>query len=455
MLAVHNPHTRRAFLTVGGLGLAAPGLFANPGSAAAKPTTGKSVIFLFMQGGPPQHETFDPKPDLPAEMRTVGGVVPTSIPGVHFGDALPNLAKHAHRLAVVRNFVTGTQHGGLKPVVSEATKGASLGAVYNGVAGAVRPDTGLPNAVVLWPKSVDPSAAGPRARFGQFDVTGPLNASLAPLTPGAGGQLEDGLKLRLDPDRLGDRRGLLAELDRAKFGLDAAGALDALDGQRRQAFEMVLKGVGAAFDVSKEDPKLVARYDTGRWNQPKLWGTKKNAPYYESHTKTVGKLLLLARRLCEAGCGQVTVNTEFNWDFHADGNNLDVAAGKKVVVEPFDHAVGAFIEDVEARGLSDKILLVCCGEMGRTPKINKNGGRDHWPNLAPLMLYGGGLTRGQVVGASDRDGAKPVGPPTRPENLLATVLNTLFDPGQLRLMPNLSRDLLGMVTATEKVPGVV
>ena len=149
----------------------------------------------------------------------------------------------------------------------------------------------------------------------------------------------------------------------------------------------------------------------------------------------------MARRLCEAGCGFVTIHSEFVWDFHADVNNVPITQGKKAVIEPFDHAVSAFIEDCEQRGLSDKILLVCCGEMGRTPKINKNGGRDHWPALAPLMLYGGGMTEGQVIGRSTRDGSKPDETPLEPNNLLATILRTLFDLEQAREVEGIPQDL--------------
>jgi uncharacterized protein (DUF1501 family) len=151
--------------------------------------------------------------------------------------------------------------------------------------------------------------------------------------------------------------------------------------------------------------------------------------------------MLLARRLCEAGCGFVTVTTNFVWDFHADENNATVQEGLRYVGAPFDRAVSAFIEDVESRGLGDKILLVACGEMGRSPKINKNGGRDHWGGLAPLLLYGGGLKMGQVVGESTRDAAEPKTAPVTPRHLLATIAHTLFDLGKLRVARNLPDEI--------------
>ena len=167
-----------------------------------------------------------------------------------------------------------------------------------------------------------------------------------------------------------------------------------------------------AFDLSKESPKTIARYDTAPLVRPenidKKWNNYNN---YVDNAKSLGKLMLLARRLCERGCGFVTVTTNFVWDMHADVNNAPVGGGDALHGPAVRPAVSAFLEDLEARGLSDKILLVCCGEMGRTPRINKNGGRDHWGNLGPLLLAGGGLKMGQVIGQST---ARPAGrPPIR------------------------------------------
>jgi hypothetical protein len=449
---------RRSYLKAAACGAAGFALSSGlPASAVASlsqaATTGKSVIFLFMQGGPSQFETFDPKPDISTEMRTVGESVATKIPGVQFGKAMSRLAGLADRLAVVRSYQTGTQHGGVEPITSASLQGASLGAVYGRVAGTTHPTTGVPSSANLWPIAVDSTQPGVRDRFGRFDLTGPLGPGYAPMAPGGAGTFQQNLQLRLPADRLGDRQQLLGQLDTARRAFDReSGPLDAL---RSQAFDMLIKGVSQAFDLGREDPKTLARYDTGHFYEPKLWGPKKNAPWYTAHQKTLGKLLLLARRLCEAGCGFININTEFVWDMHADGNNLDVKTGMDVVGLPFDHGVSAFIEDVEARGLSEKILLVCCGEMGRTPKINKNGGRDHWPQLAPLILYGGGLTRGQVIGQSNKDGGVPISKPCKPVNLLATITRTLFDVGQVRLLPGMAKEVVQMLGKLEETPGVL
>ena len=194
-----------------------------------------------------------------------------------------------------------------------------------------------------------------------------------------------------------------------------------------------------------------------RWSNKRSKAIDNTLLHYQdfvSHGKTIGKLLLLARRLCERGAGFVTVTTNFVWDMHgADTKNLSLENGMRHVAAPFDHAVSAFLEDVEARGLSDKILLVCCGEMGRTPKLNKNGGRDHWGNLGALMLAGGGLKMGQVIGQSTRNGGEPNSDPIHRSNLIASIVRTLFDMGQLRLVRGVSREVLQMGSA-EPIPGL-
>jgi uncharacterized protein (DUF1501 family) len=138
------------------------------------------------------------------------------------------------------------------------------------------------------------------------------------------------------------------------------------------------------------------------------------------------------------------VTTNFVWDMHSDVNNAPVEEGMRYMGPPLDHAVSAFLEDVEARGLSKKILLVVCGEMGRTPRLNKRGGRDHWGNLAPLLLAGGGLAMGRVIGQSDRNAGEPASEPVRIRNLVGTVLHRLFDVGKLRVVRGLPREITQM-----------
>jgi hypothetical protein len=371
--------------------------------------------------------------------------VPTRLPGVTFGGTFPRLAGLADRLAVVRSFATGDGNHDLKPLVGRDTFGANLGAHFAQVAGATHPETSLPTNALLFPRAVDPSTQPGTAAFGNFAAAGALGAGNAPFVVGGGGDLQDDMRLKVPLDRLEERRRLLAGLDEANRSLDAA-ARAGFDGARARAFRLILQGAGDAFDLSKEPAKVVARYDTAPLVRPEAIDKKwKNYHNYVDNARALGKLLLLARRLVERGAGFVTVTTNFVWDMHADVNNAPCAEGMRYMGLPFDHAVSAFIEDVEARGLSERVLLVCCGEMGRTPKVNKGGGRDHWGGLAPLLLYGGGLRTGQVIGQSDRSGGSPASAPVTNRHLIASVLHTLFDVPRLRLQAGLSRELAQMV----------
>jgi hypothetical protein len=440
--------SRRRFLTLGSLGLGGltlATLLAGRARANDTPSllTGRSVIFLFLQGGPSQFETFDPKPDLPEESRTVTGTVTTSLPGVLFGSTMARLAKLAHKLTVVRSFQTNNGDHNLYPLVGKDALNANLGAVYSRVAGATRPATGMPTSSVVFPDAVCNDVPKGKGR-GDIAATGSLGSAYAPFIPGAGGQLQKDMRLNLPRERLDDRRELLGQFDSLNKQLETAEEFRTLDALRKQALGVLLSGgVADALDLSKEDPKTVARYDTSGYARPDGWDkvSRGKAGFYTGHARAIGKQLLLARRLCEAGCGFVTIHDGYDgvWDMHADSNNLNVQDGMEAVGPSFDHAVAAFVEDVEARGLQDKILLVALGEMGRTPKLNKNGGRDHWARLAPLLLYGGGIPGGQVTGRSTRDGGEPATDPLTPQHLVSTVLEALFDVGRLRVVPTMTQ----------------
>jgi hypothetical protein len=243
------------------------------------------------------------------------------------------------------------------------------------------------------------------------------------------------MQLTVDPDRLDDRRHLLKYVDKWRALVDKNGASGSFGRFQSQAFETLSGGIGDAFDITNESPQTIERYDTSRLMDvrriSKRWN---NHQRYRDHVNSLGKLLLLARRLAERGAGFITVTTNFVWDMHADKNNATMTEGMGYVGVPFDHAVSAFIEDIEARGLREKVLLVCCGEMGRTPKISSKGGRDHWGGSAPLMLYGGGLKMGRVIGASTNDGGQPADNPVTIPNLYATIMESILDTTAVRSM---------------------
>lgn len=460
MLSITAGRTRREFLTVGSLGLGGLAMSSLLGSrsvqaAAAAPrlVTGKSVIFLFLQGGPSQHETFDPKEDAPEGIRTTTDVIDTSLPGVRFGARFPQLATLAHKLTVVRSFQSTNGGHNIKPIVSDASLNANIGSLYSRVVGSTRTDNGMPTNAVVFPEAACDDVLKGKAR-GDIASVGQLGSVYAPFIPGAGGQLQQNMRLNLSRDRFNGRTPLIAQLSSLSQQIDAAGELGMIDHLQRQAYQVLLTGgVADALDLDTENPKTIARYDTAQFADDRWRKARRGAQgMYEGHARAIGKQLLMARRLCEAGCGYVTIHDGYDgvWDMHGDGNNLGIVDGMEACGPALDHAVAAFIEDVEARGLSDKIMLVITGEMGRTPKVNKRGGRDHWANSTPLVLYGGGMPRGRVVGSSTRDGAEPAGDPLTPKHLVSTILHTLFDSGQLRLVPGLDQ----IAKLTEHAPVV-
>ncbi|MFP6884355.1 MAG: DUF1501 domain-containing protein [Roseibacillus sp.] len=455
-----SPHSRRAFLQIGGLGLGGLTLSQLLGWKAAAAQAGiplkdKSVVFLFMHGGPPQQETFDPKMEAPVEIRSSTGEVKTTIPGVTFGGTFQKLAKRAHQLAVVRSYTTGNGNHDIKPIVGKDSLHANLGALYARIAGANVPATGMPRNVALFPRAVDAASQERVKQFGDFLAHGTVGSACAPFAPGsAKNGLQGDMTMWMSRQRLEDRMYLLERIDGLKRALDD-GAAEGLGELQQQAVNMIMGGISEAFDLSREDPRTIARYDTAPLINPnsisKSWNNHKN---YRDHGQTLGKLMLMARRLCERGAGFVTVTTNFVWDFHSDKNNAGAAEGMDYCGIPFDHAVSAFLDDVHERGLSDRILLVCCGEMGRTPKLQKNGGRNHWGRLAPLMLAGGGLRMGQVIGQSSPDAGEPASDPVTNENLIGTIMHTLLDVGEVRLMENLPRDVHRVVTSARPIKGL-
>ncbi|MEQ9406181.1 MAG: DUF1501 domain-containing protein [Fuerstiella sp.] len=459
MLSVVNTRDsrRQAMLQIGSLGalsLAQRLAIADATGGRSDVLTGRSVIFLFLHGGPSQIETFDPKMSAPAEIRSATGELTTRTPGVTFGGTFPGLSQRSDRLTVVRSFTTGNGNHDIKPVVSGASLNASVGSIYSRVAGTNNPETGLPSNVTLFPRAVDAERQPANMNFGRFDSTGSLGTAFSPFVPGSGGPLQENMQLNLAADRLDDRRLLLTQLDGLKRRREQQ--LEGLDRFRQQAFDTIIGGAAEAFDLSQESEDLLRRYDTAGLVTPgqisRRW---KNYNNYVDNAKTLGKLLLLSRRLVERGCGFVTVTTNFVWDMHADVNNATVEEGMRYMGHPLDHALSAFVDDLQDRGLTDRVLLVCCGEMGRTPRINARGGRDHWGGLAPLLFFGGGTQPGAVIGQSTRDAGRPRTDPWSIDNLLATIFHSQFDIGRLRLEQSLPVDLIRTITGSRPIDGVL
>ncbi|GDY10143.1 hypothetical protein LBMAG52_36290 [Planctomycetia bacterium] len=404
--------SRREFMKVGALGLTGfglPSLLRQRAAAAAEGRSVKdtSVVWVWLGGGATHIETFDPKMSAPSEFRSVVGAASTNVPGIEIGGLFPKMAQRANEMAFVRSFahgnsghsggthfvMTGTDHpaadagaGPIKP---------SFGSIAARVRGSNHPTSGVPTFVRLSGLYADgPSWLGPA--YSPFDV---------------GGDARNNMNLKTDMTRLGDRRSLLTQVDRLDRSIDRKGLLDGVDQFESQAFRLILSRAKEAFDLTREDPRLRDKYN--------LAGTN------------FGDQLLMARRLCEAGCGFVTLNyanSAQGWDMHGDpAQPATLSIGKQLeqACPPMDHAISVFLEDVAQRGLSEKILLVVTGEFGRTPRVNGHNGRDHWGPLCTLAMAGGGLKMGQVVGESSPKAEVPKSTPIQPKHLMATIFHVL------------------------------
>lgn len=459
MLTLVDQCSRRELLRIGAAAAgsqALPGLLAGQGTSLNKSLRNRSVVVLNLQGGPTQFETFDPKPDAPPEIRSITGDVPTSLPGVAFGGSFPQLAKLADRMAVVRSYRHGiSSHGpaAMHVMAGGNPTGAMMGALFARVAGLTDSVSGMPNNALVTPPGMGPEYKGLYVSVDRVSQTGTLAPAYRPFDPSAGGEIIENMQLNVQGDRLGDRKTLLNRLDQLRRKLDDSGRIESAGQFQQQAFEVLARGVADAFDLSKEDPGLIERYDT-RSFEPTESVKKRNAYAKQFSPVALGKQMLLARRLCEAGCGFVTV-TCGGWDMHGGGKEFTMADGLATLTPAVDKAVSAFIEDLQRRGLTESILLVITGEFGRTPKINKNGGRDHWGNLCTLAFVGGGLRMGQIVGRSDRTASEPDSDPVTSSNVLATIMHTLFDVGALRLQTGIPKDIERIITGSEPIRELV
>ena len=395
--------TRRDFLQVGALGLGALGLpdlmeAQAQGQSAGNPT---SVVWLWLGGGPTHVETFDPKMTAPAEYRSTTGQVTTNLPGVSLGGHFEKMAQVADKMAFVRSFAhTNSGHSGGTHFVmtgynhppadqGQAQIRPSMGSIVSKVRGSNDRETGMPTYV----------------RLNGIYADGPsfLGTASAPFDPN--GAAKKNMTLQTNLERLSDRRSLLSGLDNLKRNVDSSGLMEGLDAFEKQAFSLVLGRAPEAFDLKREDPRVAAKYGSG-----------------------LGQQMLMARRLCEAGCGFVTIHYG-GWDMHGNIKNAMNGRGPAV-----DHAVATFVDDVYQRGLNENILLVISGEFGRTPRINRSAGRDHWAPLSTLALAGGKFQMGQAIGESNSKAEVPKSTPIRPQNLLATIFRHMGMDRSLRFV---------------------
>ena len=413
--------SRRNFLRIGSLGLGGLSLtdLLRAEAAAGKSNQQKSVVMIYLPGGPTQHETFDPKPDAPMGIRGSYKPISTKIPGVQYCELLPKLSAMADKFSVVRSLVgmdnrhesfqCYTGHSGGRPQDNEPAGGwPSFGSLVSSVLGP-GPGGAMPY--------ID---ASPAMSYAPYRNRGHHEGAFEPSWPGftghehipfaMQGDIKKDLVLNgIDLNRLNKRRGLLTALDGLQEKVESAG----LDNIQKQAFGLLTANkLTEALDINKEPKKVLERYGKAQATDKAFGGAPQSAHH-----------LLLARRLVEAGVRCVTVAFGA-WDWHANREGSIEYLSKKYL-PVFDHAVSVFLEDLEERGLLETTTVIAWGEFGRTPKINAKGGRDHWPGTQSVLLAGGGIQGGRVIGETDKIGSVPSSRPVHVQEIFATLYNNL------------------------------
>jgi hypothetical protein len=398
--------SRRNFLKIGALGLgglALPELLRAEAQAGIR-NSHKAVIMIYLPGGPPHQDMFDLQTEAPSEIRGEFKPIKTNVPGIQICEHLPRMARIMDKLAPIRSIVGALdEHSDFQCLTGFTSRNQppggwpSFGSVVSKVQGPTHP--AIPPFIGLEPKmqhrpynASNPGFLGIGHR--SFRPEGDAKADMV---------LND-----ITLDRLADRKALLASFDRFRRETDANGLMAGLDSFNEQAFGMLTSSkLLEALDVTKESPKLRERYGKG---DPKPHGDA--APMLTEQ-------FLVARRLVEAGARAVTVAFGF-WDYH--GNNFKNA---KRDLPLLDQGVTALVEDLHERGLNKDVSVIVWGEFGRTPVINKDAGRDHWPKVSCAVLACGGMKTGQVLGATDRTGSEPVERPVHFGEVFATLYHNL------------------------------
>lgn len=416
--------SRRSAIRAGFLGLAgmSMGDLLRLQAAGVAKKTDRSVILFWLDGGPSQLESYDPKPEAPLENRGPMSAIQTAIPGTFFCETLPRQAALADKMAIIRSVKHGTgdhfaaghwmltgRFGATS--VNKETKFPGLGACVAKAIGQRVPglpsNIGLPAAESIYLFPGYHGAAYLGNAYNPFDVDTETKYLHHTYTTEITKPkcLSGGVTVEVD--RAGSRGSLLTSLDRAQRSMDQRGVMDSVDTYRQQAYSMLFGGDAVnAFDLTKEDPAVAERYGKNPW----------------------ARYTLMARRLVEAGVPFVTVDMP-HWDHH---NHIESHCAN---MRAMDHCVGTLMADLQERGLLDRVLILVMGEFGRTPRMN-NGlpgdtvpGRDHWGDAISVMMAGGGIKGGVVVGATNSKAEFPIERPLEPQDILATVYHQLgIDP---------------------------
>lgn len=400
--------SRRNFLKIGGLalgGLTLPELL-RAESLAGSRATGKSIINIYLPGGPTHMDIFDLKPDAPKEFRGEFKPISTNAEGVEICELMPQLARVADKFTIVRSITDmANEHS-----ATQSDSGWSTSSLRQ-IGG--RPGLGSVMSKVWGPAQVTPRATAPTA----IDLTNWTSAGfLGPLhqayRPDGTGRSNLALNSSVPLARLNDRRTLLGDLDRMRRDSDSHHMMEAIDSFTERAVGIITSGeLAKALDVSQEDPRVAERYDLGSA------GGARNGRRRGNRSNTEN--FLIARRLVEAGVRCVSLSWG-GWDTH--GDNFKSMQNQ---LPRLDRGLSALIEDLSTRGMLDDTIIMMSGEFGRTPRINSGAGRDHWPQAAFFFLAGGGMRHGQVIGSTNRLGEVPKDRPVRLQHVFQTVYHQL------------------------------
>lgn len=402
-----NGVSRRSFLQIGGLacgGLTLPQLLRAEAAQGVK-RSHKSLILIYLCGGPPHQDMFDIKVDAPAEVRGPFQAIPTNVPGIEISEHLPRMAKAMDKFVPIRTMVGAKDaHYSYQCMTghheSDAPAGGwpSIGAATSYYQGPVHP--GIPPFVSLCYTTQHRPYNEPETGF-----LGLGNASFRPTGPSRDDMVLQGIT----GEQLDNRRALLSTFDRFRREWDGSGKMSGIDVFTERAMGILTSSdMFNALDLSKEDAAVRERYGSDDVTKPKGDGAPRCPQNF-----------LVARRLVEAGARVVTINYSF-WDWH--GNNFENAKQEFPV---FEKGLVALVEDLHERGLDKDVTVVAWGEFGRTPKINKDAGRDHWPRVSCAVLAGGGMKTGQIIGETDRLGGEAVVRPVSFEEVFATLYRNL------------------------------
>ncbi|HVE40329.1 MAG TPA: DUF1501 domain-containing protein [Planctomycetota bacterium] len=409
------PMSRRAFLRIGGM--AAGGLslsqLLSVEARAGSGSSHKSIINVFLPGGPSHLDTFDLKPNAPSEIRGEFRPISTNVPGIQICELFPRMARMMDKFALIRSIadseghhdgyqcMTGRTHKEVKPAGGWPTMAAFVSRLQGPTGKGVPPNLSLmyPSSTRTWG---DPYGAG---------YVGPAHAPMTLVAKDPLGKPEGMTLQGISLERLRDRTSLLRSMDTFRRDADQSGSMDGVDRYGQQAMDILTtSALVDALDLSKEDPRIVERYGAN------------DVTYQRDGAPRMVRNFLVARRLVEAGARVVSLNYS-RWDWHGpDGMNFPMS---RVEFPMLDQGLCALVTDLHERGLDKDVSVVVWGEFGRTPKINKDNSRDHWPAVTFALLAGGGMKTGQVIGATDRSGGHVTERPVSFQEVFATLYHRI------------------------------